>query len=263
MKVYVAHSKLIDYKKELYEPIRGDLELQKYDFYLPHEESSTSSNTRDFYKKIDVVFAEVSAPASGLGIELGWAYDDGTPIYCFSKKGSKVSGSLHSVSTHFYEYENTSELLSLMKDILENVLPKKRERQYCASSYIIDFQEEKTLLMYNKKLHKWLQPGGHIEGLETPEDACIREAKEETGIDIKVIGPEFLDGKVEPIAVERYVNSIGDMIDIQFLAIPLTHQISSPEGNSVSWIGLHELEEKEDVDSEIKFKVKKLYEKYK
>lgn len=60
------------------------------------------------------------------------------------------------------------------------------ERQYCASSYVIDFNNAEVLLMYNKKLNKWLQPGGHIMGLETPIEACIREVKEETGIDIKV-----------------------------------------------------------------------------
>lgn len=37
------------------------------------------------------------------------------------------------------------------------------ERQYCASAYTIDFNNKKVLLMYNKKLNKWLQPGGHIE----------------------------------------------------------------------------------------------------
>ena len=67
------------------------------------------------------------------------------------------------------------------------------ERQYCASTFVIDFENEETLLMYNKKLQKWLQPGGHIIGLETPIETCIRETKEETGIDIKVIGPYFFE----------------------------------------------------------------------
>ena len=42
------------------------------------------------------------------------------------------------------------------------------KRQYCASVYIIDFEAETILLMYNKKLEKWLQPGGHIENMELP-----------------------------------------------------------------------------------------------
>ena len=95
------------------------------------------------------------------------------------------------------------------------------ERQYCASTFVIDFEYQETLLVYNKKLNKWLQPGGHIEKFETPIETCIREAKEETGIDIKVIGPHFFENNYEPIATERYINKVGDMIDIQYLNIPL------------------------------------------
>lgn len=137
------------------------------------------------------------------------------------------------------------------------------ERQYCASSYVIDFENGTTLLMYNKKLNKWLQPGGHIEGLETPIETCIREAKEETGIDIKVIGPSFFDGEYAPIDTKRYINRVGDMIDIQYLSIPLTRVINSEENNDVKWVDINDLEHMPDVDDEIKVKVRTLFKKYK
>ena len=118
--------------------------------------------------------------------------------------------------------------------------------------------------MYNKKLNKWLQPGGHIEGKEIPEETAIRETFEETGIKIKIVGPSFDEGKkYQPIAIERYINKVGDMIDIQFLAIPETLEILSSENNKVIWMDLNELEKNENVEKEIKVKVKTLYEKYK
>lgn len=137
------------------------------------------------------------------------------------------------------------------------------ERQYCASTYVIDFDNSETLLMYNKKLQKWLQPGGHIIGLETPIEACIREAKEETGIDVKVIGPYFFEDVYEPIATERYINKVGDMIDIQYLSIPLNKEIDSSENNDVKWIKIDDLKEMDNVDEEIIVKVITLYKKYK
>lgn len=136
------------------------------------------------------------------------------------------------------------------------------ERQYCASTFVIDFKAAETLLMYNKKLQKWLQPGGHIIGLETPIEACIRETKEETGIDVKVIGPSFFEDAYQPIATERYINKVGDMIDIQYLSIPLNKEINSCENNQVKWIKINDLTEMNDIDNEITVKVKTLYKKY-
>ena len=138
------------------------------------------------------------------------------------------------------------------------------ERQYCASAYTIDFRNKTILLMYNKKLNKWLQPGGHIEGKEIPEETAIRETFEETGVKVKIVGPTFNDGKkYQPIAIERYINKVGDMIDIQFLAIPETVELLNNENNRVVWMDLNELEINENIEIEIKVKVRTLYEKYK
>jgi 8-oxo-dGTP pyrophosphatase MutT (NUDIX family) len=40
------------------------------------------------------------------------------------------------------------------------------------------------LLIKHKKLGLWLPVGGHMEGSEIPEEAMIREAREEVGLDI-------------------------------------------------------------------------------
>ncbi len=119
MVVYVAHSRELSYEKDLYLPIRSDEELKKHKIILPHEDGKDECHSRDFYKSIDVMIAEVSAKATGLGIELGFAFDDGTPIYCLSKKGTKVSRSIRSVTNNYYEYENTEEMLRLIKNIIE------------------------------------------------------------------------------------------------------------------------------------------------
>ena len=136
------------------------------------------------------------------------------------------------------------------------------ERQYCASSYVIDFKNKRILLMYNRKLNKWLQPGGHIKSDETPIEAAIREVFEETGIDIKIIGPTFDNKNYQPIAQEHYINKVGDMIDTQFLSIPLNYDLHNKENNLVNWFLIDSIE-KENVDDEIKVKTKILYNQYK
>ena len=131
-------------------------------------------------------------------------------------------------------------------------------RQYTASAYTIDFKNHSVLLTYNSKLKKWLQPGGHIldRELEMPWDAAIRETREETGIDIEIIGP-ILYGKHQPVAVEHYSNSVGDMIDIQYLAQPLSTDILG--FSNVCWQDIFTIDFNSDIDAEIKEKVKELY----
>jgi len=63
-------------------------------------------------------------------------------------------------------------------------------RQFTATVYIVDEEKNRVLLIHHKKLDKWLPPGGHIDPNETPPEAAIREAKEETGLDVELIKQE-------------------------------------------------------------------------
>lgn len=42
-----------------------------------------------------------------------------------------------------------------------------------------------VLLHFHKRLHMWLQTGGHVEPAETPWDAALRESVEETGLALR------------------------------------------------------------------------------
>lgn len=46
--------------------------------------------------------------------------------------------------------------------------------------------QDVVLLRLHEKYGMWLPPGGHIELHETPEEAAVREVKEETGLDVKL-----------------------------------------------------------------------------
>ncbi|NQT49759.1 NUDIX domain-containing protein [Candidatus Kuenenbacteria bacterium] len=65
------------------------------------------------------------------------------------------------------------------------------KKHFTASALIIE--DNKALLLYHKKLDVWLYPGGHVEDNETPEQTVIREVKEETGLDIEIIGEKDHD----------------------------------------------------------------------
>lgn len=59
-----------------------------------------------------------------------------------------------------------------------------------AGCVVLNKEKTKVLMIYHKKLQKWLIPGGHVEGYETPHEAALRETKEETGIDARLVFPE-------------------------------------------------------------------------
>jgi 8-oxo-dGTP pyrophosphatase MutT (NUDIX family) len=49
-------------------------------------------------------------------------------------------------------------------------------------------EDDKVLLIHHRRLGKWLPLGGHIELDEDPEAAALREAKEESGLDVALAG---------------------------------------------------------------------------
>ena len=49
-------------------------------------------------------------------------------------------------------------------------------------------QGGKVLLVHHRKLNKWLPIGGHIELDEDPEQAAHREALEESGFEVELVG---------------------------------------------------------------------------
>lgn len=64
------------------------------------------------------------------------------------------------------------------------------QRQFVATVYI--FAEQRVLLIYHRKLQKWLGAGGHLDANELPSEAAIREAIEETGIEVELLSDEHV-----------------------------------------------------------------------
>ena len=55
-------------------------------------------------------------------------------------------------------------------------------RHFTASALVVDLTSGRLLLHEHRRLRLWLQPGGHVEDGERPEDAALRETREETGV---------------------------------------------------------------------------------
>ena len=67
----------------------------------------------------------------------------------------------------------------------------------------------KVLLIYHKKLERWIPPGGHIEKNETPDEAVKRELKEELKLEVEILNRNDVPiggNIIKQLAVPFYVN---------------------------------------------------------
>lgn len=119
---------------------------------------------------------------------------------------------------------------------------------FTASVFIV--QDNRVLMHLHKKTGKWLQPGGHIELDEDPNQAAIREAKEETGFDIELIGgtqlPHLRDAKsdiVPPKFLNRHhFNETHEHVDCVYFARIIDGELTPEEGVDIRWFSREELD---------------------
>mgnify|MGYP001160901771 FL=1 len=80
---------------------------------------------------------------------------------------------------------------------------KKNTRDFTATTFVVS--NGRTLLLWHRKLKGWFPPGGHIETNELPEEAAVREVREETGLTVNIIGNSRELGSVNVLHSPRAV----------------------------------------------------------
>lgn len=111
-----------------------------------------------------------------------------------------------------------------------------------ASAWILDADAERALLTHHRKLGRWLQLGGHVDGEEQVERAALREAVEESGMAAFEQVPWF-DGELVPLDLDvhpipaRGDEPAHDHWDVRFLlrAAPGQALVMSDESNDLRW----------------------------
>ena len=85
-------------------------------------------------------------------------------------------------------------------------------RHFTATAFIVDSQN-RTLLLWHKRLGRWMPPGVHVEENELPEETAKRECKEETGLDVEIFGAHDLHthSTLSNIAIQQYSNRVPDL----------------------------------------------------
>ena len=86
---------------------------------------------------------------------------------------------------------------------------------FTASAVVVDPDGARTLLVHHGKSGNWFQPGGHVEADDsTLAEAAMREAREETGLDVRLFAPDVLDVDVHWIPWDEHYH-----LDLRFLVV--------------------------------------------
>jgi ADP-ribose pyrophosphatase YjhB (NUDIX family) len=67
-------------------------------------------------------------------------------------------------------------------------------RDFTATTFVV--HEDRTLLLHHRKLSMWLPPGGHIDPHELPDQAALREVREESGLEVELLPQGYALGHV-------------------------------------------------------------------
>lgn len=132
----------------------------------------------------------------------------------------------------------------------DNVLTRENEfGHFTASSWVVNKQRTKVLMIYHNIYHSWTWTGGHADGEYNLLEVALRELKEETGVkDVNLLSSDIFS--LEVLCVNghlkrgKYVASHVHLNLTYLLEVDEeeTLQMKEDENSGVKWIPI------EDVD---------------
>lgn len=109
----------------------------------------------------------------------------------------------------------------------ESIVSETEHLEFVVAAYPV--LAGSVALVHHRALDRWLPPGGHIRPGETPDDAAIREVREELGLAVQLVdedGPDprsWTDGVLllkRPITMRREViDSAHHHVDLVYAAV--------------------------------------------
>lgn len=102
------------------------------------------------------------------------------------------------------EKKYKSQIINFLINNEDNYLRTNPKGHLTASAWIVNQKRDKVLLHHHQALDKWIQLGGHLEKEELLQEAALREAVEESGLNsLSVVEQKIFDLDVHKIPTAK------------------------------------------------------------
>lgn len=145
--------------------------------------------------------------------------------------------------------ENDKKVMLEYINAFDNLLTRENEvAHFTASSWVINKERTKVLMVYHKIYDSWTWTGGHADGDTDLLYTAVREVKEETGVENVNILDEYIFS-LESICVNghikkgKYVSSHIHFNLTYLLEVDEKEElkIKEDENNGVKWIPINDI----------------------
>ncbi len=111
------------------------------------------------------------------------------------------------------------------------------------SGFVLSTDRKATALLHHRKLGRWLQPGGHCDGIADARFVALKEAYEETGLArIRLLSDEVFDLDIHEIPA-RGTEPAHLHYDVRFLMqAEAGRLVVSSESTGLEWVPLADTE---------------------
>jgi len=154
---------------------------------------------------------------------------------------------LGEVASYIDRYPNEADPFQVLKFLQEEINlfgRNSRIGHITCSAWVLNYRRTHAVFVYHRHLNRWIQPGGHVEPVETPRQGALREAVEESGISAL----RLLDQRIFHISIMNFPKGKDGPSHLHF---DLRYLIQAPKGAVLSapqevggakWVPLNRLE---------------------
>ena len=142
---------------------------------------------------------------------------------------------------------------ALLDDAQDPFLRERLAGHFTASAWLVDRTGGRVLLTHHRKLDRWLQLGGHADGVRDFARVALTEAEEESGLTDLVVHADVFDLDAHDIPEHKGVPAHVHY-DVRFVVRAMGSEafVVSDESHALAWREIAALVDDEEADPSLR-----------